>query len=243
MYNEEAGAEKCVREVCSALSKISNPAALIVVNDGSRDATGSILRASQGQWTQFVLVDEAQNKGYGAAIRTGVHKAGEMGFEYVLFMDSDLTNHPSDIIRFAEKMKLNFDVIKASRYVSEGRMQGVPWQRAVISRIGNLVARALFGVGIRDCTNGFRAVKLSLLKQMRLRENDFSIIVEELFYCKILAQTFCEVPVVLTNRAGSQRPTSFAYRPRVFAKYLKFGLKAFFHGRTPLNQETRKYET
>ena len=106
-------------------------------------------------------------------------------------------------------------------------MPGVPWKRRAISRAGNVVAKALFRVGVKDCTNGFRAVRTSVLTRMDLRENGFSIIMEELYQCKFLAHSFCEVPVLLTNRSEEQRPTSFSYTPRTFLKYFKFALKAF----------------
>ena len=107
-------------------------------------------------------------------------------------------------------------------------MEGVPWKRAVISRMGNRVARLMFGIGLRDCTNGFRAVKTSILSRMNLQETGFAVIMEELYNCRFLARTFCEVPVVLTNRQADQRSTSFAYTPATLAKYLKFSLLAFF---------------
>ena len=58
-------------------------------------------------------------------------------------------------------------------------MSGVPFSRWVISAVGNRIARVLFGLPIHDCTNGFRAVKVSLLKQMELRERRFPVIMEE----------------------------------------------------------------
>jgi dolichol-phosphate mannosyltransferase len=140
-------------------------------------------------------------------------------------MDSDLTNDPRDIPRFAEKMRAGVDVIKATRFTAGGGMVGVPWQRAFVSRAGNGVARMLFGLPLRDCTNGFRAVRTSLLTQMDLKERGFPVIVEELYWCRFLATSFAEVPVTLTS-AG--RASSFRYRPSVFASYLRHPLRAFF---------------
>ena len=93
-------------------------------------------------------------------------------------MDSDLTNDPGDIPKFVAQMERDVDVIKASRFIEGGGMAGVPWQRAIFSRSGNWVARALFRVGLRDCTNGFRAVKVAILTRMDLREAGFPVIVE-----------------------------------------------------------------
>jgi dolichol-phosphate mannosyltransferase len=226
MYNEEAGAEKCVREVCAALGRLPERCALLVVEDGSRDRTRDILERLAGEQPLLKVIPHTRNMGYGRALRTGVEHAARDGYEYALFMDSDLTNNPADIPRFVAEMKRGTDVIKASRFTGGGRMEGVPLRRALISKTGNLIARLLFGLAIRDCTNGFRAIRVSILDRMSLRENSFPIIVEELYHAKFLASTYAEVPVVLTARQGEQRPTSFSYKPSTFRKYFTYALKA-----------------
>lgn len=228
MFNEEAGAEQCVHAVCDELSRLPNRTTLIAVNDGSRDRTGDILRTLAPVEPRLTAVDHGQNRGYGAALRTGLERAAQDGYEYVLFMDSDLTNHPSDIPRFANKMAEGPDIIKATRYSGGGSVSGVPFYRVAISRIGNMLARVLYGLPVHDCTNGFRAGKVDLMMKMQLRENRFPIIMEELYWSKFLTRSFAEVPVVLTNRTGEQRVTSFSYKPRVFYNYLKYPVLAFF---------------
>jgi dolichol-phosphate mannosyltransferase len=227
MYNEEQGAAACVRSVCSKLAALPYPGRLIVVNDGSRDRTGALLDGLQTEFPEMLVIHHMHNGGYGAALRTGIAKAVERRFDYAIFMDSDLTNDPADIPKFLECMKRGVDVIKASRFVAGGAMQGVPWRRSIFSRGGNLIARFLFRAGISDCTNGFRAVKVEILGAMRLKESGFPIIVEELYQSKWLARSFCEVPVVLTSRAAQLRPTSFSYKPATLRKYLNFALRAF----------------
>lgn len=233
MFNEASGAERCVREVCGALGGLGNRSSLIVVEDGSRDGTGDTLRRLAPSEPALRVIFHEVNKGYGAALRTGTSAAAEAGFEYVLFMDSDLTNSPQDIRRFAAEMPRKTDVIKATRYSAGGGVSGVPFYRVVISSFGNWLARALFRLPLRDCTNGFRAVRTSLLVQMELEERKFPIIMEELWWCCFLAKTFAEVPVTLTNRDPGLRPTNFGYRPRVFVDYLKYPLKAVFGLRPP----------
>jgi dolichol-phosphate mannosyltransferase len=225
MFNERAGAERCVREIVRVLDALPNRTALIVVDDGSEDETGALLADLGRERPALDTVTHPANRGYGAALVTGAARALERDFEYVLFMDSDLTNNPDDIPRFARKMAEGSDVIKASRYTSGGRMVGVPWRRAIISRVGNGLARRLYRLPVRDCTNGFRAVRTTLLAQMDLRERGFPIIMEELYWCRFLARSFAEIPVTLTN-AG--RVSSFRYRPSVFLGYLRYPVRAFF---------------
>lgn len=227
MYNEEPGAENCVTQICQVLKGIGCESKLITVNDGSRDRTGEILDRIAPRFPNLMVVHHPKNKGYGAALRTGIETAAKAGFDYTLFMDSDLTNHPSDLPRFVGKMREGFDVIKATRYSKGGGVSGVPAYRVVISRVGNWIAHFLFRLPLYDCTNGFRAARTSILSRMRLTENRFPIIMEELYWSKYLAKSFAEVPVTLTNRDANLRPTSFAYKPSVFWQYLKYPLRAF----------------
>jgi glycosyltransferase involved in cell wall biosynthesis len=235
MFNEAAGAERCVREIVRALSGLRNRTMLVLVDDGSRDGTGAALAPLKREGLRFDLVTHEINRGYGAALVTGARRAAELGLEYAVFMDSDLTNSPDDLARFADVMGAGADVIKATRFRRGGRMVGVPWQRALISRVGNLIARLLFRLPISDCTNGFRAVRTNLLVRMQLRERGFPVIMEELYWCGFLTTSFAELPVTLTS---ADRPTNFRYGPSVFASYLRYPLYAFF-GMSPVGSSAR----
>jgi dolichol-phosphate mannosyltransferase len=227
MYNEEQGAEQCIRRVCSVLATIPWRNRLVVVNDGSRDHTGDILERLVGEFPALTVVQHVKNSGYGNALRTGASTANADGFDYVLFMDSDLTNDPKDLPKFVSKMQQGYDVIKGTRYSCGGSVIGVPFLKVLISAAGNRVARILFAIPIHDCTNGFRAIKTHLLMRMHLKENRFPIIMEELYWSKFLAQRFAEVPVTLTTRDEELRQTSFTYRPRIFYDYLRYPVLAF----------------
>ena len=227
MFNEEAGAEQCVRAVVPVLDALAQRSSLIAVNDGSQDDTRVILARLASEFGRLTIVEHPENRGYGAALATGAERADSDGFEYALFMDSDLTNDPADIPKFVAKMEEGVDVIKASRYSHGGSASGVPWFRWAISRVGNAVAAALFRLPLTDCTNGFRATKIKVLRDIRFTERSFAIIMEELFHEKRLASSFCHVPVSLTDRAAHLRGTSFRYRPGVFWDYLKYPLRSF----------------
>jgi len=225
MYNEAAGAAACVTAVCEALNRLPAAARLIVVDDGSGDGTAAALAQLSAE-PRLTVVSHAVNRGYGAALRSGVEAADGAGCDVVMFMDSDLTNDPADIARLLAAMAPGVDVVKATRYQGGGVMRGVPFLRRFVSQVGNRVARALFRVGLSDCTNGFRALRTTLARRLRLRETGFPIILEELYCCVFTARGFAEVPVTLTSRTAELRQTSFAYRPSVLWRYLKYALLA-----------------
>jgi dolichol-phosphate mannosyltransferase len=197
---------------------------IIVVDDGSVDGTSEQLAQAVDAHPRLIVERHSHNRGYGAGLRTGTIAAAQRGFEYVIFMDSDLTNDPSYLHEFARRMEEGVDVVKASRYVAGGGVTGVPAWRVFVSVLGNGVARLLFRLPIRDCTNGFRAVRTGLLTSIELREEGFAVIMEELYRLRPLARSYAEVPVVLTARADDQRASSFSFAPVAIARYLKYPL-------------------
>jgi len=221
-YNEEAGIRAVVEAVDAALSDIQNRTSIIVVDDGSLDGTPDELAALEDAHRRLITLRHQENGGYGAALRTGTFAAADHDFDYVLFMDSDLTNDPRYLRDFAARMRDGCDVIKASRYVPGGGVDGVPFWRSSLSRIGNAVARLLFRVPVRDCTNGFRAVRTGLLVSIDLQEAGFAVIMEELYRLRPLAKKYAEVPIVLSARSGHQRVSTFSFGLRAMVKYLKY---------------------
>jgi glycosyltransferase involved in cell wall biosynthesis len=228
MYNEEAIAQESIETILHYTRTFPPVVTLVVVNDGSKDRTESIIRNATKNLDgkDFVLITHPVNQGYGAALRTGVQYAIEHCYDYVFFMDSDLTNHPKYLKDFYEKMLENWDYIKATRYSKGGSVVGVSWKHRLISFVGNIIARKLYGLPLTDITNGFRAVKTDILKRMDLHENDFAIIMEELCQAKCLTLSFTEIPYVLTSRQEGQGRTRFSYSPRTCIRYLRYAIKS-----------------
>ena len=225
MYNEIAGAERCIRRIGEIMPTLGIPVTLIVVNDGSTDGTGEAIDGLRNEGLPFVVVHQ-DNRGYGGALVRGGQEATTLGLTYCLFIDSDLTNPPEHIARFVPAMREGFDVIKGNRFGAGGTMAEVPMNRRVYSVGGNIVARLLFRVGLDDCTNGFRAIRTGLFVKMPLKQRGFSVIVEELYWAKRWGLSMTSVPTTLSSRASDLRPTMFAYKPSVLWSYLKFALLA-----------------
>ena len=228
MYNETTIARESIETIVHYTRELPPVVTLVVVNDGSNDNTEAIIRnVTKGlDEKDFVLITHPVNQGYGAALRTGVQYAIEHCYDYVFFMDSDLTNHPKYLKDFYEKMQEGWDYIKATRYSKGGKVVGVSWKYRLISIVGNVIARNLYGLPLTDITNGFRAVKVDVLKRMELKENDFTIIMEELYHAKRLTRSFTEIPYVLTSRKEGQGKTRFLYTPKTCMRYLRYAIKS-----------------
>ena len=227
MYNEELVASECVKRVMSEISKLPNYVKLIVIDDGSNDSTIKILENEKSKYKdKLIIFSSKKNGGYGDALSKGINIAIRGGFEYYITMDSDLTNPPRYIRDFVKAMNKNVDCIKASRYVENGKVLNVPLFRRVISIFGNNLARLFFGLGIKDYTNGFKMVRLSLLKDVKFKEKNFSIILEEMYYLKKKKAKFVEIPNILSVRKNSK--SHFRYTPIIFYDYFKYLFLALF---------------
>lgn len=229
MYNEAECAEKAIRLISEVLNGIPNPTKIIAVNDGSLDDTQIIVEKLLPQNERLVLLKHPVNRGYGGAVTTAIKYASQEKIEYVLFMDCDLTQDPKYIKGFLGKMDEGYDIIKGSRYIKEGAVEGVPAWRVVISVVGNTIAKVLFGLPIRDYTNGFRALKVSIAEQFHLTERGFSVLMEEIYQAKFIAHKYCEIPYTLSSRSEEQGTSTFSYRPRVIVSYLKYAMKSFLN--------------
>jgi len=225
VFNEEKNIGMCITKIMEVIAQIKIPVFLLMVNDGSADNTKLLLNKFEKQYVNLIIIDHNSNKGYGAALQTGIKETNNRKFEFGLFMDCDLTNDPKYIMDFVKYVEQDYDCIKASRYIAGGKMIGVPVLRQIISKIGNIIAAMLFSIGVKDCTNGFRMVRLNLLQGIAFHEKGFAIILEELFHLKKQGAKFIEIPVTLTSRTDSA--SKFTYDLITFWNYLKYALKAF----------------
>lgn len=179
---------------------------VIVVDDGSRDATASIAEA----WSQqlpLVLVRHAVNQGLGASIRDGLQAAIERAGErdVVVTMDADATHMPGLIVQMVRMIGEGYDVVIASRYRPESRVYGVPMLRRLASRGASILMRVVFPIrGVRDFTCGYRAYRADVLRRAVDRyegefvnQEGFQCMVDILLKLRPMRLVFGEVPLLL----------------------------------------------
>jgi glycosyltransferase involved in cell wall biosynthesis len=225
MYNEAPNVLKCVESIQDFLKNVNHKSTLIVVDDGSVDATPSVLEELSKRFQRLIIEKHPYNMGYGCANITGAKVACKNGYEYVLFMDADLTQGTTYIYDFIKEMEKGTDFIKATRYSKGGGVNGVPFKRKMVSRLGNLLARFCLRLPLTDYTNGFRAVKSSLLSRITCEQRGFAYLIEEVYRISKLAKIYAEVPYILKVRDKKFAVSKFRYSPRVYYNYLKYLFK------------------
>jgi dolichol-phosphate mannosyltransferase len=140
---------------------------IVVVNDGSPDATSDAVRAVRDP--RIVLVEHEQNQGVGGAVLTGYERAFELGAEIIAKMDADGQMDPDHLLTLITPIVLGeADYTKGNRFLHERELRAMPGRR----RFGNaglsfLTKLASGYWGIFDPTNGYTALHASLVPLLR----------------------------------------------------------------------------
>ena len=160
-YREVGKIGDVVRKVPRRLAS-----AVIVVDDASRDRTADEARAAGAE---HVLV-HPWNRGVGAAIRTGLEEARKLGFTFAAVLSGDDQHEPEELARALPPLfEGRADLVQGSRWLPGGATPGIPTDRRWLTRIYAALFRVASGYPSTDGTNGFRAFRLALLDDPRIR--------------------------------------------------------------------------
>jgi len=203
-YNEAARIEKAVRSAGRFVGSLGFPAEVIVVDDGSRDGTVAIVERAIAEMPQVRLIRHDRNRGKGMAVRTGLLAAGS---EWALFSDVDEAVPIGEAVRLLEAGEAEqADVVIGTRYHRHSRiLRRQPWQRILVSRLGNLLIRALLLPGLRDTQCGFKLFRTASTRSVfeRITVRGFGFDVEVLAIARAFGCRILEVPVTWIHGEGS----------------------------------------
>ena len=157
-YNEETTLPRLLVAIREAMEESQIAYRVIVVNDGSTDATAKVSRDLAARGVPLTLVDHERNRGLGESIRTGLMHAlvDAADKDIIVTMDSDNTHGPGLIVHMVRNIREGNDVVIASRYRSGARIKGVPGYRRLLSRVGRL--RSAWSSRRPTCATSRRAI-------------------------------------------------------------------------------------
>lgn len=201
-YDEAARIARSVERACAHLDAQSWAGELIVVSDGSRDATAAIAReAGAGR---AMVIELPVNRGKGFAVRVGV--AAAQG-EVVLFSDVDLSTPLDEIARFLARHEAGVDLVFGSRSLPDSRVAvRQAWWRQAMGRTFNQVARRVIELDTRDSQCGFKSFRRDAARAIfgRTRIDRYAFDVEVLWIARRLGLRVEELPVAWTNDPDSK---------------------------------------
>src|SRR5437667_11630250 len=113
------------------------------------------------------VIHRSGKLGLGTAYITGFKYGLAHGYDAVFEMDADFSHHPRYLPAFLKAIE-QADLVIGSRYVQGGDTPGWSPLRRLISGSGNIFARLLLGIPVRDCTAGFRCYRTLVLQNIDL---------------------------------------------------------------------------
>ncbi len=191
VYNER----ETVREILERVRAVEVEKEIIVIDDGSTDGTRDILREEEGRGDVRVIY-HPQNRGKGAAIRTGLeHATGDV----VLIQDADLEYDPRDYPRLLQPiLEGRAEVVYGSRF--RGRCESMLFWHALGNKLLTLATNLIYGAALSDMETCYKVFKAEVIKSIPLRARRFEF--EPEVTAKVLKRGYRihEVPISYSGR-------------------------------------------
>ena len=198
-YNERENIEPLVPQIRQHLPQ----AHILVVDDNSPDGTSACVKGTVGFGETLFVLDRTKKEGLGRAYIAGFKWALEKGYTHIFEMDADFSHDPKYLPDFIAAADNGADLVIGSRYINGVNVVNWPMQRLLLSYCGNIAARLIAGVPIRDCTGGFKCFRAEVLKSLDLDSigaAGYSFQVEMNYHVWKKAFTIREIPIVFTDR-------------------------------------------
>ena len=205
VWNEERRLPGCLRRLEDEADAAATAAGLeltriVVVDDGSTDATGAILQEFGGFPGRFEFLRfERDNRGKGAAVRAGMLAVES---ELALMSDVDLSTPLDELPRLAEAVAAGSDMAIGSRGLADSDvLVHQPWYRELAGKTFNVLIRAITRLPWRDTQCGFKLFRVASTRQLfeLQRVDGFAFDVELLVLARRLGLEVREVPVRWIN--------------------------------------------
>jgi glycosyltransferase involved in cell wall biosynthesis len=196
VYNEVESIQVILKRVQA--QKLTHE--IIVVDDGSKDGTRDVLKKMDGKGGVRVILHE-QNKGKGAAVRTGMEAAKG---DVLLIQDADLEYDPRDYPALLQPIKEGLaDAVYGSRFLGRAHRVTMFWHQ-VANQLLTLMTNILYNTILTDMETGYKVFRREILNGMTLRANSFDF--EPEFTAKILKRKFriYEVSITFNPREYSE---------------------------------------
>jgi dolichol-phosphate mannosyltransferase len=172
---------------------------ILVVDDGSDDGTGDVVRALTDTDPDVRCIRSPRSAGFGQAVRAGLD---EYTGDAVAIVMADLSDSPKDLVSYYRLIEAGFDCAFGSRFTRGSHVHDYPRLKLIANRLVNLAIRILFRHSYNDTTNAFKAYRREVVDNIQpLLSNHFNLTVEMPLKAIVRGHSYAIVPVSWTNRA------------------------------------------
>ena len=197
-YNEAGNLPAIVAAIREALPE----AAVLVVDDASPDGTGQLADALAAQYASLAVLHRSGKQGLATAYVAGFRHALQRDYDRVVAMDADFSHDPRYLPALLAATG-EADLVIGSRYVPGGRTPDWGLSRRLISGCGNVFARTLLRLPVRDCTAGFKCYRRGVLEALDLDAihlEGYAFQIETVYQSYRKGFRIKEVPIVFRDR-------------------------------------------
>ncbi len=198
--NEEDCITQTLERLTNVLSVNTIDFEIVVVDDGSTDATPNRLRDFSAHHQGVVLVTNLGRHGFGMAIRCGLaHITGDA----VVIVMADGSDRPEDVLQYYHKLLEGYDCVFGSRFIQGASVVDYPRHKLLLNRTANVFISLLFGLKFNDITNAFKCYRREVIAGIEpLIAPHFNLTVEMPLKAVVRGYSFAVVPITWTNRAA-----------------------------------------
>ncbi len=174
------------------------PHEIVVVDDGSTDATWDVLTETQARVPALRPIRNTGAHGFGRAVVRGLD---EMRGDAAVIMMADESDDCRDVVRYWRELNGGYDCVFGSRFVDGGGVISYPRVKYVVNRIANFVVRVMFGIKLNDTTNAFKAYRKTVVDGCRpFLAPHFNFTVELPLKAIVRGYTWTVIPITWRNR-------------------------------------------
>jgi dolichol-phosphate mannosyltransferase len=187
-----------LREIYAEFEREAVPHEIIVVDDGSRDATWAVLQELKSAIPTLVPVQNSGLNGFGRAV---IHGFSQIKGDAVVIMMADASDAPSDAVKYWRLLGEGHECVFGSRFIRRGDVVDYPGVKLFVNRLANLFIRVLFNIRLNDTTNAFKAYRRTVIEGCRpFMAPHFNLTVELPLKAIVRGYTWTVIPISWHNR-------------------------------------------
>jgi glycosyltransferase involved in cell wall biosynthesis len=195
-YNDGGTIASLVIQAVQVASRLTPDFEVIVVNDGSSDATAGICDELARTYPQVRVIHHAHNRGYGGALRTGFAAATK---ELVAYTDGDAQYDPAELAVLWNQLTPEADMVNGYKI-----SRSDPVHRIIIGRVYHHTVKLMFRLRVRDVDCDFRLMRREIFDRVRLERDTGVICLEMMRKIQDAGFRVVEVPVHHYHRSHGQ---------------------------------------
>ncbi|MBI5426159.1 MAG: glycosyltransferase family 2 protein [Opitutae bacterium] len=196
--DEQDSLPPTLTDIYETFTREGVPHEIVVVDDGSRDRTWTVLQELKQKIPTLAPVQNPGPHGFGRAVVYGLN---HMKGDAVAIMMADASDSPADAVNYWRLLNDGWDCVFGSRFVKGGEVIDYPRVKLLVNRLANFFVRIGFNIPLNDTTNAFKAYRRTVIEGCRpFLAPHFNLTVEIPLKAIVRGYSWTSMPISWRNR-------------------------------------------